>query len=215
MSKAISFDLWLTLISGNPQFRQKKCELIRNYFRLMCSDEYILNAFKRADKLLDKLQERFLIQPDYITSWAIVLEEIGIEKTNVDEIIAFLQTYNQLFLEYPPVLYDDVEFLFEKLINVKDLELYLLTNTILIVGDVLGKFLKTTILKDIEAFYSDSHFPKPDSRAFETLTTKPIIHVGDNLITDGCCLNFGIEFYQVRSNGKSLVDFWRHIELRL
>ena len=215
MTKAISFDLWLTLIAGNPQFKTEKCELIRNYFRLPYTNEHILKAFKSADNLLDTLQERFLMQPDYLTSWAIVLNEIGIEDTSADEIKAFLKTYNQLFLEFPPILFDDVEFLFEKLDKIGELKLYLLSNTILIVGEVLDKFIKTTILKDIEAFYSDSHFPKPDRRAFEKMTSRPIIHVGDNLVTDGGCTNFGIEFYQLRSNGKSLVDFWQHIEPRL
>ncbi len=203
------------MIAGNPQFKLEKCELIRNYFRLSYSDEHILNAFKSADKLLDKLQERFLMQPDYLTAWAIVLNEIGVEEMSAQEISEFLKTYNQLFLEFPPVLFDDVEFLFEKLSKVEELKLYLLSNTILVVGEVLDKFIKTTVLKNIEAFYSDSHFPKPDGRAFEKLTNKPFVHVGDNLISDGGCANFGIEFYQVRTNGKSLVDFWRYIKPKL
>lgn len=215
MMKAISFDLWMTLIAGNPQFKLEKCELIRNYFRLRYSDEHILNAFKSADKLLDKLQEHFLMQPDYLTSWAIVLNEIGIEDTSADEIKAFLEIYNQLFLEFPPVLFDDVNLCFEKLVRVKGLKLYFLSNTILVVGEILDKFIKTTALKDIEAFYSDSYFPKPDRRAFETLANKPMIHVGDNLITDGSCENVGIEFYQVRTNGKSLTDFWQYVKPRL
>lgn len=215
MSKALSFDLWMTLIAGNQQFRCEKCELIRNYFRLNYSDEHILDAFKRADKLLDKLQERFLVQPDCITSWGIVLEEIGLEESSADEINEFLQIYNQLFLDLPPILFDDVEFLFEKLFKIDGLKIYLLTNTILIVGETLDKFLKTTFLKGIQAFYSDSHFPKPDRKAFENLPIRPMIHVGDNLITDGGCTNFGIEFYQIRNNGKTLVDFWRYIEPRL
>lgn len=215
MTKTVSFDLWMTLISGNPRFKTEKCELIRNYFRLSRTDEHILNAFKSADKLLDKLQERFLMQPDHLTSWAIVLNEIGLEETSADEIKAFLGIYNRLFLEFPPVLFDDVEPFFEKLFKVDGLKLYLLSNTILVVGETLDKFIKTTVLKDIEAFYSDSHFPKPDRRAFEALPSKPSIHVGDNLTTDGSCENVGIEFYQVRADGKSLADFWQYIKPRL
>jgi len=215
MTKAISFDLWMTLIAGNPQFKLEKCKLIRNYFRLSYTNEHILNAFRNADKLLDKLQERFLMQPDYLTSWAIVLNEIGLEETSADEIKAFLQLYNQLFLEFPPVLFDDVELLFEKLVKIQELKIYSLSNTILVTSETLDRFITKTILKNVEAFYSDSHFPKPDSRAFEELPNKPMIHVGDNLITDRSCENIGIEFYQVRSNGKSLADFWQYIEPRL
>jgi FMN phosphatase YigB (HAD superfamily) len=215
MQKSVSFDLWRTLIDGNPQFKREKCELIRNYFRVSYPDHHILDAFQTADQLLDKLQERFLVQPQHLTAWAIVLNTIGLNGTNSDEIKDFLRIYNQLFLEFQPVLLDDVAFLFEKLFKIEGLKLYIISNTILVLGETLDKFIKTTILKDIEAFYSDSQFPKPDKRAFEKLITKPMIHVGDNLTTDGGCANYGIEFYQVRTNGKSLVDFWEYIKPRL
>lgn len=215
MNKAISFDLWQTLISGNPRFRGEKCELIRKFFNVVKSDEEILKAFARADRLLDKIQENFLIQPEYLTSWAVVLHEIGIESAHVDDIKEFLRLYNQLFLEIPPVLYDDVEWLFEKLYRVEGLDLYILSNTILVRSDALGKFIKTTFLREIEAFYSDTHYPKPDCRAFEVFKNKPFVHVGDNVVADGVCCDFGIEFYQVRTNGKSLKDFWRDVQDRL
>ena len=214
-NKAISFDLWQTLISGNPQFRAEKCELVRKYFKIAESNEEILNSFVRADRVLDKIQEKFLIQPEYLTAWAIVLCEIGIEQTNVDDIKEFLRLYNQLFLQFPPILFDDVEWLFEKLSRIGQLDLYIFSNTILVRSEVLEKFIKTTPLKEIKAFYSDTHFPKPDCRAFEVFETKPFIHVGDNIFADGNCSNFGIEFFQVRTNGKSLKDFWYHINQRL
>lgn len=215
MRKAISFDLWVTLINGNPKFKKEKCELIRNYFKVTGNDEKILNAFIKADKLLDNLQEKFLLQPEHLTAWAVVLHEIGIEQTSVEEIKLFLQTYNRLFLEYPPILLDDVEWLFEKLFKIERLDLYILSNTILVIGETLDKFVKTTCLREIKAYYSDTHFPKPDCRAFETLGNRPFIHVGDNIIADGKCKDFGVEFYQVRTNGKSLKDFWQYIEPRL
>ena len=215
MVKAISFDLWQTLIRGNPQFKKEKCELIRNFFNLHKTDPEILESFVRADKLLDKIQEKFLIQPEYITSWAIVLTELGIEQTNIEKVRKFLQAYNRLFLEFPPVLFDDVEWLFEKLLKYRHLELYILSNTILVQSRALEKFIKTTPLREIKAFYSDTHFPKPDCRAFEIFENKPVIHVGDNIFADGNCQNFGVEYYQVRTNGKSMKDFWQYIKTRL
>lgn len=215
MNKAISFDLWQTLIGGNPKFKEEKCELIRSYFSIDKSDREILDSFVRADKLLDKIQEKFLIQPELITSWAIVLCEIGIEQTNPADIERFLEIYNQLFLEFPPVLFDDVEWLFEKLVKFERTDSYILSNTILVQSQTLQKFIETTVLKEITAFYSDTHFPKPDCRAFEVFENRPFIHVGDNIITDGNCINSGIEFYQVRTNGKSLKDFWQHINTEL
>lgn len=215
MRNAISFDLWVTLIKRNPKFKKEKCELIRSFFKIADSDEKILNAFTRADKLLDDLQEKFLLQPDRLTSWAIVLREIGIERSSVEEIKSFVQAYDQLFLEHPPILFDDVEWLFEKLFKFEQLDLYILSNTILIIGETLDKFIKTTCLKEIKAFYSDRHFPKPDCRAFEMFGNRPFVHVGDNIIADGKCTDFGVEFYQVRTNGKSLEDFWQYIEPRL
>lgn len=211
MNKAISFDLWQSLISGNPQFKLEKCELIRKFFNLDKSDREILDSFVRADKLLDKVQEKFLIQPELFFSWAIVLSEIGIEKSNPAEIESFLEIYNRLFLEFPPVLFDDVEWFFEKLRNDGTTDSYILSNTILVRSETLQKFINTTILKEVTAFYSDTHFPKPDCRAFEVFENKPFIHVGDNVYADGNCVNSGIEFYQIRTNGKTLKDFWQFI----
>lgn len=215
MGKTISFDLWKTLICSNPQFRVEKCSLIRKHFNLGISDEEIVDSFKRVDVILDKIQEKFLVQPELLTSWALVLSEIGVEQTSVEDIKSFLRLYYQLFLVYPPVLLDDVEWLFEKLFRVQGLELYILSNTILVNGEVLDQFLKTTFLGRIKVFFSDTHFPKPDCRAFGNIENKPFIHVGDNPIADGKCKDFGIEFYQVRANGKSLKDFWQYIEHRL
>lgn len=215
MSKAISFDLWVTLIAGNPQFKKEKCSLIRRYFALDLSDEEILEAFKRADLLLDKIQEKFLIQPEYYTAWSVVLNEIGLKCTTSAKIKSFLRIYNQLFLEYPPILLDDAQALFKKLLEIKHLEICLLSNTILVQGKTLDKFIKTTVLKEVKAFYSDTYYPKPDERAFKNLGIKPFLHVGDNLIADGSCEDFGIEFYQVRTNGKTLEDFWQYIKPRL
>lgn len=211
MGKAISFDLWQTLISGNPQFKQEKCELIRSFFNIDKSDREILDSFVRADKLLDKVQEKFLIQPEHFISWAIVLSEIGIEQSNPAEIEKFLEIYNRLFLEFPPILFDDVEWFFEKLLKTGETDSYILSNTILVRSEILEKFIDTTVLREFTAFFSDTHFPKPDSRAFEAFENKPFIHVGDNLYADGNCVNSGIEFYQIRTNGKSLKDFWQYI----
>ena len=211
----ISFDVWRTLISGNPLFRREKCALIRSHFGLSCSDEIIGTGFIRADMLLDKMHECFLLQPDYLTAWAIVLHEIGVTATNRDDLHEFLHRYNQLFLAYPPLLFDDVPWLFEQLANVSLVQPVLLSNTLLILGATLDAFLKTTVLKEIAAFYSDSHYPKPDGRAFLFEGRRPVLHVGDNPATDGKCALYGIEFYQVRSNGKSLKDFWDYFAPRL
>ena len=113
MNKAVSFDLWVTLIGRNPNFTREKCELIRRFFKLDKTDTEILASFVRADELLDKMQEKFLVQPESITAWAIVLSEIGVEQTNVEEIKSFLQLYNQLFLDHPPILLEDTKWLFE------------------------------------------------------------------------------------------------------
>ena len=215
MNKAVSFDLWVTLIGRNPNFTREKCELIRRFFKLDKTDTEILASFVRADELLDKMQEKFLVQPESITAWAIVLSEIGVEQTNVEEIKSFLQLYNQLFLDHPPILLEDTKWLFEKLFKIKQIDLYIITNTILIPGQTLDKFIKTTVLKGINTFYSDIYFPKPDGRAFQTLKNKPFIHVGDSVIADGKCVDFGIDFYQVRTNGKTLEDFWQHVKTRL
>lgn len=215
MNKAISFDLWVTLIRRNPQFKTQKCELVRRFFKVNNTDEEILGAFTRADRVLDNLQESVLVQPDRLESWALVLGEIGIENIKIGDIERFVPVYNELFLKYPPILIDDVEWLFERLFKIDQLNLYILSNTILTTGETLDKFIATTCLRDIEAFYSDAHYPKPHGRAFEMHGNKPFIHVGDNVIADGKCANFGIEFYQVRTNGKSLRDFWEYIKPRL
>lgn len=211
MRKAISFDLWMTLIDGNPAFKREKYNLIRDFFELDYPDEHLANAFRRADKLLDRVQERYLIQPEKLTAWAIVLHEIGLAETRGDQIASFLEFYNQLFLEHPPLIFDDAQFLFEKLLAAENYQLFILSNTILVTGETLDKFLQTTILNNIPAFYSDSFYSKPDRRAFEMLPAKPFLHVGDNPITDGGAAQFDIEFYQVRTNGKTLIDFWQFL----
>jgi putative hydrolase of the HAD superfamily len=215
MTKAFSFDLWGTLIRSNPQFKPEKSALIRDFFRLDRTDEQIHQAFVRADLILDNLQENFCLQPDLLTAWGVVLNEIGLKKSEPEEIKNFLNLYHRKFLEFPPMFFDEVADLFDKLKRINDLELFVLSNTILVVGEVLDLYLQNTPLKNLKTFYSDRHFAKPDRRAFELLPVKPLVHIGDNLVTDGACQKFGIEFFQVHRNGKNLMDFWEFIKPRL
>jgi len=191
----VSFDFWNTIVRPNPQFKEKRAELIGTFFNNQFSKYEIDSAFSKIGKKYNEHQQAgnaAILPLDLLKS---VLNEIK-PNSNVN-LIGLCNQINTLFLAYPPFIepsfYDVID-----LINQKSKTCSITSNTAFISGSVIVKYLENCNLLHRFSFtiFSDEFgFGKPSSKIFDYLTIKAIecksivdhtniLHIGDNLQSD-------------------------------
>lgn len=183
--KAVSFDLWGTLIKSNPQYRQNRERFIRLHSGNVES-EHIIKAIK-AD--IDENVEKFGLHYESIDVYRMIHQQCNIKGITPEQL---QHECSLMFIETPPLLIDGVEEVLRK-INQADVRMYLSSNTVLIDG----KFLRIVMEKlGILHFFSATYFSnelgvsKPHPQFFQKVhmgskqLKQNIIHVGDNKLTD-------------------------------
>lgn len=197
--KTISFDLWNTLISGNPRFKKERSKYIQSFTD--ASLEEIDQAFKKVKKDLDHAVEKFGVSFDPIDVYSKVLMILKIDTNHLKEI---KYRCEQLFMEFPPHL---IPYTKEKLRKLSEkYELVISSNTMFVPGNVLRSILE---LLDIDKYFHHMFFSnelgvsKPHIEFFKHIHTKSIglideiIHVGDDTITDiSGAANYGFQVYE-------------------
>ncbi len=205
--KHLSFDLWLTLIKSNPEFKQKRNELFKDFFEIEQSIEKISEVIRNYDVLCNNMNEKTGLNIDTFEIYYLILnalnvkfDEIGIEKLN--------QFYNEaelLFMKFKPVLiYPNIQLLFKQIVE-QEKTISILSNTAFIKGITLRKLMSHYELNNYFSFqiYSDEvGFSKPNKdifqlvyneiKSFKLIEKKEVLHIGDNKIADyNGAINFG------------------------
>lgn len=183
MYRAITLDLWNTIIKSNPQYKKMQIELLLKYNEKLNFNDIEIAIFN-IKKEIDIDVEKFGLHYDRKCIYNKLFDKIGIN-TDIDE---FIIKCDKLFLQYYPKLYNsDIPHILSKLSN--KYELHLISNTILIYGYTLKEALKIlNLYKYFKSFtFSDEiGYSKPHYNIFYAAhknipyNKKDIIHVGDN-----------------------------------
>jgi putative hydrolase of the HAD superfamily len=206
--KHISFDLWLTLIRSNPDFKMKRSRLLAEFFDIPADIVHINSTIKKFDVLFNRIAEVSGRHVSQTHMWLIILNDLGVNMAEVshEKLNGFNKLAEQLFFQNSPVLIDEnSDRLFSKL-SEQGITINLLSNTGFIEGHLLRKLLTGWGLDRHFSFqlYSDeTGLTKPGREAFEALYINiqkikaadktEILHIGDNKIADvNGALNFGI-----------------------
>lgn len=204
MIRAISFDLWLTLIRSNREFKIKRSELFN---QLANSD--VSKIIREIDIFCNKRSEDTGLHIESTKIIKTILENLRIEE-DPEKLDKKIQ---ELFLEDLPYLYDSETK--ETLQELKEngIALYLVSNT----GFIKGKTLESAMEKlGISSLFTHKIFSdeigisKPNPKIFEELLrvcgydSSEILHVGDNPIADGGSEKLGIKFFQINSNNQNI-----------
>jgi len=194
-----SFDLWLTLIKSNPDFKAKRDTLFKDFFSIDKDFDEVRKVIRHYDVLFNRISEKTGNHIEREEVFLLMLNALGKDIETVDEnqLKQFFHQVDELFLNNRPVLlWENIE---EILIKIKDNNktASILSNTAFIHGDSLRKVLKHLGLADYFSFmvFSDEvKASKPNLRVFEimfdkindlrTLEKKEILHIGDNKIAD-------------------------------
>ena len=194
-----SFDLWLTIIKSNPDFKAKRDTLFRDFFSIDKDIDEVRKVIRHYDVLFNRISEKTGNHIEREEVFLLMLNALGkdIETVDDNQLKQFFQQVDELFLNNRPVLlWENIEELLIK-IKEKNKTASILSNTAFIHGDSLRKVLEHLGLADYFSFiiFSDEvKASKQNLQVFEimfakvndfrTLEKKEILHIGDNKIAD-------------------------------
>ena len=168
----ISFDLWLTLIKSNPEFKKKRNLLFKNFFEVDCTIDKVNEVVRYYDVLCNNINEKTGLNIDTYEIYYLILSalEVDINKFETSKLSQFYEETDSLFMNYKPeLIFPDTKKLFQEITN-EDKTINILSNTAFIKGRTLKKLLAYYELTDFFKFqiYSDEvGFSKPNNEIFQ------------------------------------------------
>nr|WP_294949562.1 HAD family hydrolase [uncultured Mucilaginibacter sp.] len=222
-----SFDLWLTLIKSNPDFKAERARYFHKHHNaLHKSEEDVAKIFRQVDLMVNAVNEKSGKNIDADEMYLMVLNfihdgNINLDDVDMDHLAAKME---ELLFRYPPALYSGVTF--SSLQHLKQNSggtFSLLSNTGYITGKTLRKVLALHKLDDFFDFqlYSDeAGMSKPNKEFFNVMLTHigianpgksiplaDIIHIGDNPKNDiAPATAIGIDSLLINSNKKTILS---------
>lgn len=194
-----SYDLWLTLIKSNPQFKNKRNLLFKDFFDVECNIEKVNEVVRYYDVLCNNINENTGLNIDTYEIYYLILNALNVKVNDIDtkQLNLFYKETELLFMEYKPqLLFPKIDSLFEE-IKAQGKTMNILSNTGFIKGYTLRKIIADYGLEQYFSFqiYSDEvGFSKPNHKIFQLvydqinssneITKKEVLHIGDNSIAD-------------------------------
>ena len=207
--KHISFDLWLTLIKSNPEFKNKRNLLFKDFFELECSIDKVTEVIRHYDLLCNNINEKTGLNIDTFEIYYLILGALNVKINNVEveKLSQFYKEAELLFMKFKPdLIYPNIQLLFKEIIE-QEKTISILSNTAFIKGTTLRSLIEHYELENYFSFqiYSDeTGFSKPSNEIFKlvynevnsikSIEKKEILHIGDNRIADyNGAINFGFD----------------------
>lgn len=211
--KHLSFDLWLTLIKSNPEFKSKRNLLFKEYFNIDCSLEKVTEVVRYYDVLINNTNEKTGLNLETYEIYFLILNALNvkIEEVEIEKLDDFYKETELLFMQFKPnLIYPQIHILFEEILN-QNKSINILSNTGFIKGNTLRKLLNHYELEQYFSFqiYSDeTGFSKPNVKMFELVYKQirekkivnklEVLHIGDNKVADyNGAINFGFNAFLI------------------
>lgn len=222
-----SFDLWLTLIKSNPEFKIQRAHFFhQNYNNTGKSVDEIVKVFRQVDLMVNAVNEKTGKNIDADEMYLMVINLLNGDQLNIDDIDypALHLQMEELLFKYPPQAYADVTIDTLHRLKLKSGATFsLLSNTGYITGKTLRKVLALYGLDnyfDFQLYSDEANMSKPNPEFFNTMLNnidicnggkniplKNIIHIGDNPKNDVQAANqAGISSLLINSNQNSILS---------
>lgn len=205
--KHISFDVWLTLIKSNPEFKSKRNQLFKSYFEIKEDILLISEKIRYYDLLCNSINEKIGKNIDTFEIYLLILQSLNVDINPIDfvKLQEFYFETEKLFLKHEPILIDKNCYKTFEYFQKKSITMNILSNTGFIRGLTMKKLFKKNNLEAFFSFqiYSDEcNLSKPNPQIFElvfentkkitTISKSEILHIGDNPVADyNAAINFG------------------------
>ncbi|MDX6188844.1 HAD-IA family hydrolase [Flavobacterium sp. Fl-318] len=211
----LSFDLWLTLIKSNPEFKQRRNLLFKDFFEINHGIEKVNEVVRYYDVLCNTINEKTGLNLDTYEIYYLILSalDVDMDQNGTDRLSQFYDHTEELFLEFKPVLiYPEIQKMFKDVTD-QGKTINILSNTAFIKGRTLRKVLQHYELSEYFKFhiYSDEvGFSKPNQQIFQLvldeietykkIEKKDVLHIGDNPIADyNGALEFGFNAHLLKN----------------
>jgi len=197
--KHISFDLWLTLIKSNPEFKPLRNKLFARYFNIRKPEDEVASSFRRFDLLFNSINEKAGYNVRNTEMQFVILDNLGIaiETISQKDMEGYYKEMETLFFNYHPIMIEPETCNILNALKDKGISMSILSNTGFILSSTLRKLLSYLDIEPYFCFqlYSDEMgHSKPSPKVFEllfqqvqqikTITKQEVLHVGDNPIAD-------------------------------
>jgi len=199
--KTISFDLWATLLKGNPEYKKARVEFLQQHTSKSAEEIHAVMTKIKFD--VDKKVEKYGLQFNDADLYQLLLNSLDITDTklNVKEYIGFCHSS---FISNAPILFNQVINTLETL-KAKNYRLLAASNTVFVSGKTMRIVLMKLGIFDYfyDCIFSDEvGYSKPHIEFFKHLHQKShtfaedILHTGDNSITDmNGARNYGMQHF--------------------
>lgn len=197
--KHLSFDLWLTLIKSNPEFKNKRNLLFKDFFEVGFSIEKVTEVVRYYDVLCNNINEKTGLNIDTFEIYYLILNalNVNINDIEIEKLSQFYKETESLFMKFKPdLIYPKIQLMFQEIVE-QEKTISILSNTAFIKGITLRKLMSYYELENYFSFqiYSDeTGFSKPNKEIFQLvyneinrfklLEKKKVLHIGDNKIAD-------------------------------
>lgn len=197
--KHISFDLWLTLIKSNPDFKPKRNLLFKEFFGIDKSIDEVAGVIRKFDVLTNSINEKVGCNFNTFEIYYLILDalSVDIDKISYTDLQDYYSLSEKLLMQYKPLLLDDnIPTVLEHLYQ-NGQTMNLLSNTAFIKGSSLRQLITYYDLDKYFAFqvYSDeTGYSKPSKEIYQLtydeirsigdIAKQDVLHVGDNPLSD-------------------------------
>ena len=209
-----SFDLWLTLIRSNPEFKNKRNLLFKDFFEIDSSIERVSEVVRYYDVLCNNINEKTGLNLSTYEIYYLILNalEVDLSLNDVNRLEEFYKETETLFFNYKPeLIFPHIKLQFEEIVN-EGKSINILSNTGFIKGKSLRKIISYYELDssiDFQIYSDEVGFSKPNNEMFQLVfdqvnklrktEKKDILHIGDNSIADyNGAVNFGFEAHLLK-----------------
>ncbi|KAF2515342.1 HAD-IA family hydrolase [Flavobacterium foetidum] len=195
----LSFDLWLTLIRSNPEFKKRRNLLFKDFFEIDSPIDKVSQVVRYYDVMCNNINEKTGLNLSTYEIYYLILGalEVNLETNGLEKLGDFYNETESLFFDYKPeLIFSETKSLFKEITN-QEKSINILSNTGFIKGKTLRKLIDHFELTDLISFqiYSDEvGFSKPNKEIFQLVLNQvndlrpveknEILHIGDNSIAD-------------------------------
>ncbi|MDB4923228.1 HAD family hydrolase [Mucilaginibacter sp.] len=222
-----SFDLWLTLIKSNPEFKIQRAKIFhRDFNPSNKSIDEVTKVFRQVDLMCNAVNENTGKNIDTEEMYLMVISLMNDNRLNIRDVdtCKLYLDMEALLFNYLPVLYSPVTIeVLDHLKNKSGGTFSLLSNTGFIKGVTLKKVLSELKIDqyfDFQLYSDEAGMSKPNPAFFELMlqnikrvnhpkqiNLNNIIHVGDNPVTDIEGANAaGIKSMLINSNNEDITS---------
>ena len=114
-----SFDLWLTLIRSNPEFKRKRNLLFKDFFEINASIEKVTEVVRYYDVLCNNINEKTGLNLTTYEIYYLILGalEVNLASNGIERLAVFYDETEALFFNNKPeLIFPEIKLQFEEIV---------------------------------------------------------------------------------------------------